>query len=457
MSDSFNDGERTIIKPTPGGRRPVVRPPGMTPPPPAGSAASSAGMIPAAPMRFDLSALTQASFNVVVGAATPVINLARRLGGSPTQRDVETLRGGAVEEMKNFERRILAAGVPPEQARAAHYALCATLDDIVLNTPWGAYSSWAAHSMVSTFHTDVSGGERFFDLLAHLHKDPATNRDVLALMYVCLAIGFQGRMRVVQDGALELSRTRESLYRTLRQVYGDFERELSPHWQGVEARHEPVRSGVALWTIASATVATLLLAFFLLSWLVNRASDATLQALATAPPQGPVSTAVAQPMAVAQTAPSEIGRVSQALAPEIRTGLVSVSGDGQTMLIRIRNSGMFPSGSAEVDDRFDQSLQHIGQALSGGNGQIEVVGYTDSQPMHSLRYPSNWALSQARAQAVADILGQQIARGRMKVSGRGEAEPLASNETEQGRNANRRTELHVSVPTQGALDGSTGR
>lgn len=457
MSDSFNDGERTIIKPTPGGRRPVVRPPGMTQAPPAAGFTPSPGMVPAAPSRFDFAALTQASFNVVVGAATPIINLARRLGGSPTQRDVETLRGGAVEEMKNFERRILAAGVPPEQARAAHYALCATLDDIVLNTPWGAYSSWSAHSMVSTFHTDVSGGERFFDLLAHLHKDPGTNRDVLALMYVCLAIGFEGRMRVVQDGALELSRTRESLYRTLRQVYGDFERELSPHWLGIEARHEPVRTGVALWTIASATVALLLVVFFLLSWLVNRASDATLQAFAVAPPQGPVSTTVTRPMAVAQTAPAAIDRVSQALAPEISSGLVNISGDGQTMLIRIRNSGMFPSGSAEVDDRFDASLDHIGKALSSGTGEIEVVGYTDSQPMHSLRFPSNWALSQARAQAVADILGRYVARDRMKVSGRGETEPLSSNDTEPGRNANRRTELHVTVPTQGALDGSAGR
>ncbi len=443
MSGSFGDGERTIIKPTPGGRRPAQA-----------RQAPPAGAPPLPPTRLDFTALTEASFNVVVGAATPVLNIARRLRGSPTQRDVETLRASVVTETKEFEGRILAAGVPPEQARAAHYALCATLDDLVLSTPWGAYSSWSTHSMVSTFHTDVSGGERFFDLLAHLHKDPGTNKDVLALMYVCLALGFEGRMRVVPDGGLELARTREGLYRTLRQIFGDFERELSPHWQGLEARHEPIRVGVALWTILSATVALLLLAFFVLSVMVNRQSDGTLQAFAIAPPQGPVSTRVVRPMQIAQTAPSTLDHTRQALAPEIKSGLVTVTGDGQTMLVRIRNAGMFPSGSADVADSFTASIDHIGEALAGGHGQIEVVGYTDSQPIHSLRFPSNWALSEARAQAVADILKGRVDVHRLKVSGRGETDPLATNDTEQGREANRRTELVVSVPTEGAVQGS---
>ncbi len=220
----------------------------------AGQAAARAASPPLAPpasvLAFDFALLASSSFNVIVGAAAQLLNLARRLRGSVTNRDVPALRARAVEEIKNFERVIMAAGVPPEQARAAHYALCATLDDIVLNTPWGAYSAWASNSLVSTFHADVTGGERFFDLLTHLHKDPGTNRDVLALMYLCLSIGFEGRLRVIDQGALELARIRESLYRTLRQVYGDFERELSPHWRGVDARHRPLRSSVALWTIA---------------------------------------------------------------------------------------------------------------------------------------------------------------------------------------------------------------
>ncbi len=220
-------------------RRPAARPRPASAQP---AALNRPNAAPANVLAFDFAQLANSSFNVIVGAAAQLLNLGRRLRGSVTNRDVPALRTRAVEEIRNFERVIMAAGVPPEQARAAHYALCATLDDIVLNTPWGAYSAWASNSLVSTFHVDVTGGERFFDLLTHLHKDPGTNRDVLALMYLCLSIGFEGRLRVIDQGALELSRIRESLYRTLRQVYGDFERELSPHWRGVEARHRPLRS-----------------------------------------------------------------------------------------------------------------------------------------------------------------------------------------------------------------------
>ena len=64
--------------------------------------------------------------------------------------------------------------------------------------------------------------------------------------------------------------------------------------------------------------------------------------------------------------------------------------------------------------------------------------------MHSLRFPSNWELSNARADAVASLLGDGIARDHLTVAGRGQADPIASNDTPAGRDANRRTELIVS-------------
>ena len=297
------------------------------------------------------------------------------------------LRTRAVEEIRNFERVIMAAGVPPEQARAAHYALCATLDDIVLNTPWGAYSAWASHSLVSTFHTDITGGERFFDLLTHLHKDPGTNRDVLALMYLCLSIGFEGRLRVMDQGALELSRIRESLYRTLRQVYGDFERELSPHWRGVEARHRPIRSYIALWTIASASIAALLLGYLFFSWLLNSGSDATLAAIAGAPPSGNGTLAVVAPAPLPKVAPAALDTLRIELAPELRAHQLDVLEHGTQVIVRIHNLGIFASGSATVQDRFRPVIDRVGQAVEHLHGRVEVIGYTDAQPIHSLRFP----------------------------------------------------------------------
>ncbi len=431
-----NDDERTIIKPTPGGRprsgniasRPITRP--LAP--------------PANLLNFDFAQLANSSFNVIVGAAAQLLNLGRRLRGSVTNRDVAALRTRAVEEIRNFERVIMAAGVQPEQARAAHYALCATIDDIVLNTPWGAYSAWASNSLVSTFHVDVSGGERFFDLLTHLHKDPGTNRDVLALMYLCLSIGFEGRLRVMDQGALELSRIRESLYRTLRSVYGDFERELSPHWRGVDARHRPLRSYVALWTIVSAAIVALVLGYLLFSWLLNSGSDTTLRTLAEAPPNGTATLAVASAAPLPRVAPAAVDALRTGLAPEIAARQLDVMERGTELVVRIHNAGMFASGSATIEDKFKPVIQRIGQAVAAQHGRVQVDGFTDSQPIHSLRFPSNFELSTARAQAVADLLAYAVPRDRMSVTGRGESNPIAPNDTSAGRDANRRTEVVVS-------------
>ena len=437
--------EPTIVKPTPGGiKRPAARPAAQ---PKAASAA------PANTVAFDFALLANSSFNVVVGAAAQLLNLARRLRGSVSNRDVGLLRNRTVDEIKAFERTIMAAGVQPEQARAAHYALCATLDDIVLNTPWGAYSEWASASMVSTFHADVTGGERFFDLLTHLHKDPGTNRDVLALMYLCLSIGFEGRLRVIDQGALELSRIRESLYRTLRQVYGDFERELSPHWRGVEARHKPIRSAIALWTIASVAAVLLILGYFLFSWLLNGDSDRTLEALAGVPPQGPISLAVLKAAPVPRVAESALSKLRTALDAQIKANQLDVVPDGKNLIIRIHNTGMFASGSATVQDKFKPIIAEVARAVAEQAGPVQVLGHSDNQPIHTARFPSNFELSTARAQAVANLMDPTVPKARTTVLGKSDTVPLAPNDTAAGRDQNRRTEI---VLTGVQTDGGPG-
>ncbi len=452
------DDERTIIKPTPGG---LKRPPVQTLAPSQGLKQSLAP--PAQTVAFDFALLANSSFNVVVGAAAQLLNLARRLRGSVSNRDVGALRTRVVEEIKAFERTIMAASVPPEQARAAHYAICATLDDIVLTTPWGAYSEWARNSMVSTFHADVTGGERFFDLLTHLHKDPGTNRDVLALMYLCLSIGFEGRMRVIDQGALELSRIRESLYSTLRQVYGDFERELSPAWRGVAARYRPIRSAIALWTIGSLAVALLIGGYFLFSYWLNRDSDRTLELLAAAPPHLPVTLAVEKPAPVPHVSVSALDAMRAALAGPIRSHQLEVDPDGKNLLIRLYNTGMFASGSAIVQNKFKPVIADVAKAIAaqsaattGTDNNVQVLGHTDNQPIHSARFPSNYELSTARAQAVADLL-TGIPHDRVKVIGKSDTMPIAPNNTAAGRELNRRTELVLTgLATTGGADGAAG-
>ena len=463
------DGEPTIIKPTPGGRRPAAprfetaggaaaegglggfglgagtAPNGPVPGMGPGMAPGVAGGLSmgAPPAAWGGAPPPELGLNPICAAATPMLNLGRQLRGSTAQGDVEALRRRVVDEMRRFERDMLASGTPPDLARAAHYALCATLDDLALNTPWGAYSAWSRQGLVSTFHVDVTGGERFFDLLTFMHKDPGTNRDVLALMYLCLSIGFEGRLRVVPQGALELSRIRESLYSTLRQVYGDFERELSPHWRGEDARHRPLRTSAALWLIAAVCALALLGTYFGLNASLAKQSDGTLQRIAAAPPTGAISVAVERPAPRPTVAPATLAAMNAALAPEVASGRVQVIPADTTVTLRINSAGLFASGSADLTRTVRPAIEHIGAALAPTGGHVTVVGHTDNVPYHEPRYKSNQGLSEARARSVAEVLAQSVPRDRIETAGRADTEPVASNATPGGREQNRRIDLEV--------------
>jgi type VI secretion system protein ImpK len=72
---------------------------------------------------------------------------------------------------------------------------------------------------------------------------------------------------------------------------------------------------------------------------------------------------------------------------------------------------------------------------------VLITGHTDNQPIRSLRYPSNWDLSKARADAVKAVLAQTVRPERLRAEGRADSEPVAPNDTPQGRAQNRRVEL----------------
>ncbi len=116
--------------------------------------------------------------------------------------------------------------------------------------------------------------------------------------------------------------------------------------------------------------------------------------------------------------------------------------DAQRVLVRVRNQGMFASGSAALDPRFGDLLRRVGEGLRAEPGRVRVLGHSDNQPIRTVRFPSNHALSEARAQAaLAAIAAANGEPGRFFAEGRAEAEPLASNATPEGREANRRIEV----------------
>jgi type VI secretion system protein ImpK len=432
------ENERTIIRPNPGGRDPqagLMRQP-IPEASPAVAPSTAPGMIQVERL-ITLGPLK--NLNPLINAALPLLDLAVQIKNRAIHNNIESLRDRVVTEINAFERRIIPLGLPLQRMQAARYALCATVDDIVLNTPWGSRSSWTQRSMVATFHNEVVGGDRFWDLLNQLKRDAAVNLDLLELLYLCIALGFEGKYRVTPRGASELLLVREDLHRLIRNNRGDFERSLSPHWEGIRAAHRPLHELIPHWMIIVAALGILALFYTAFTFLLNSRSDGAYEALNSLPPTTAVTLARAAP---ALPPAPETKTIRKFLEPEIRQGLVSVREDARVVVINIRGRGMFESGSVIVEPGLIPLLERIGEALNLEPGAVQVIGHSDNQPIRSVKYPSNFHLSLARAQAVLAVMKPKVREGaRLAADGRADSEPIASNATAEGREQNRRIEV----------------
>ena len=96
--------------------------------------------------------------------------------------------------------------------------MCTALDEAAMNTPWGHEADWSQHNLLATFHNEVAGGERFFSLLKGLGREPKENIYLLELMYVCLALGYEGTYKIARNGQETLQKVRVWLYDLIQSV-----------------------------------------------------------------------------------------------------------------------------------------------------------------------------------------------------------------------------------------------
>jgi type VI secretion system protein ImpK len=393
---------------------------------PAGAHSAAAGA---------LDEFTTTGANPLVQAAVPLLVLAGRLRGQIAQADVESLRRQAIQEIRTFEERARRADVPAEDILAARYALCTVLDEAVLNTPWGAQSNWAAQSLLVTFHREGSGGEKFFQILERVSGEPQRYLALLELLYVCLALGFEGRYRLDERGSAQLAQVRQNLYQRIAGLRDNVEPELSVRWKGVEDRRNAVMRFVPLWVVAAACAVLLIGAYIYFDSKLSTQAEPVNATLARvgleALDPAPVTTAVA---------PSGLREL---LAAQIAAHSVSVEESGDRTVITLTVRDLFASGSAQVDSPYDALVNEVGVALGKVPGRILVIGHTDDQPLRSFRFKDNYELSRARAQHVADLIRAAVHDGaRIEVAGKGSLEPRYQPvNTPENRARNRRVEI----------------
>jgi type VI secretion system protein ImpK len=463
-NDDFPDEpeDKTLLRPRPGGRRPAPQAPAQPVPPPiAPAAAPPQQMIPpdgdpfapaaappppqpqmaaAAPPPVQsapvptLDSIRGAGSSPLATAAAPLLVLMSQLRGLPSHADVNGLHQQVIARVQKFEAEAMAANVAPQHVASARYAICTALDETVLSTPWGSESVWSTHSLLTTFHQEAWGGEKFFQILDRLKTDVMANIDMLEVMYLCLSLGFEGKFKIQERGHVQIASVRDELYRLIRQARGEIERSLSPNWHGVEDRRNPLARYVPLWVVATVLITVLLGLFISFRFTLSRSTQPIDEVLSGVGVQDIASlNAVAVPNAI---------RLAPLLAGPESQGLINITEKGGITIVTLQGDNLFASGSAAVSDQYTAVLRQIGEAIEQVPGSVNVIGHTDNVPIRSFKFQSNWELSRERALDVAEKIAEPV-RAKTRIVPRGVADtlPVAANDTAQGRAMNRRVEI----------------
>lgn len=138
-------------------------------------------------------------------------------------------------------------------------------------------------------------------------------------------------------------------------------------------------------------------------------------------------------------------KIAEALGDLMSQGLVTMRGNEEWLEIEMKSSLLFDSGDAALSNKALELLGQIAAILREQKNAVRVEGFTDNKPIHTVRYPSNWELSSARAAAVVQMFVEEgIDPSRLVAAGYGEAQPVAPNDTPDNRTKNRRVVLMIS-------------
>jgi len=133
------------------------------------------------------------------------------------------------------------------------------------------------------------------------------------------------------------------------------------------------------------------------------------------------------------------------LEKEIKDGKVEVSLEPRGLVVSLKQAAFFPSGGDVLDPSTYPTLEKVAEALNSLSSPIRIEGHTDSVPIHTARFKSNWELSAARSIAMMDILVTRfkLDPSRMGIVGLADTDPEADNDTPEGRAKNRRVDVVI--------------
>lgn len=205
-------------------------------------------------------------FNPLVSAASRLLSNISRLKPHESGKAIAALRARLEKRIHQFTRQSLQTGVEPKLVSVASYVLCTVADEAVLTSEWGSRCDWASNSLLNALHKETSGGVTFFQLLDRYMRMAAGNIEMLELMYLCLALGFQGRYGATEQGHEELQRLRHDVFRCIHRQRGEVSSNISCVEMASPQEQRRQVLWMPLWLPVVVTLVSLGLMYSAFSW-----------------------------------------------------------------------------------------------------------------------------------------------------------------------------------------------
>jgi chemotaxis protein MotB len=223
------------------------------------------------------------------------------------------------------------------------------------------------------------------------------------------------------------------------------------------------------WLLSYADFVTLLFAFFVVMYAISAVNEGKYRVLASslgdAFGKAPTGEEIPVPQLPTVTLPPEVKQrtlkqqqaieeqahmtevasgLLDAMAPLVKEGKVKVTQSRRGVSIEINANVLFAPGLAELEPQSLAVLRTVAEHLKNEPFNLEVTGHTDNIPISNSIFASNWELSAVRATSVVRLLAENgIAPARLSAIGREASQPIAPNDTAEGRARNRRVELMI--------------
>ena len=225
---------------------------------------------------FDMRGL---AWNPLCDAATPLIGLVIRLRRLDQHDDVPTLYRSVSNQITTIMEEVRQLDYDAGMLKAYSYSLCLLLDEVVMATTWGRLSSWSERSLLSQFHEETQGGERFFTVMNNMIPEAARYQHVLEFMYQCLITGLKGKYGAHTKGDDEIQKIINQLHGLLRPLRGETPKRLTHPLVNVAPRNYRIKRAWPLWTPWALAAALLTVAYTIYTIRLNAITQEVLASL----------------------------------------------------------------------------------------------------------------------------------------------------------------------------------